>query len=101
MNLNQLLGLFWVMDAFADMIKATVDSVQKLYPDSCLCQDPQGSSMGPDKEANTASTGNTILIALPMLIVTMPSKINSKHPKEYIEGVVGKCSFIYHKNITV
>lgn len=36
-NLNHSFDLFWVMDAFGNLMKATVDGVQKLYPDSCLC----------------------------------------------------------------
>lgn len=36
-NLNHSFDLFWVMDAFGNLMKATADSVQKLYPDSCLC----------------------------------------------------------------
>lgn len=64
-------------------MKAAADSVQKLWSESHLCMRiprvaPQGRTRRPTL---CLLILNKILIAWPMLIVTMPSKVNSKHPK--------------------
>lgn len=87
-ELAHSLNLFWVMHAFGNLMKAAADSVQKLWSDSHLYMRiprvaPQGRTRRPTLYLIIL---NKILIAWPMLIVTMPSKVNSKHPKSTGQG---------------